>query len=364
MKLLFIIHALTGGGAERVMVTLMNKLCQRGYDIALLTDLDEPFAYEVDDRVELVNIHRPCPNNLRGIRRRFWGYSVIREVAKESQCDVVVSFLVEMNCAVILSLLGTGIPVICSEHSNVLRSYPKMVIFKRNLLYRLANVVTVLTHHDYKLWKRKFKNCVRMPNPCDLTSNNSNHERNRTILAVGRVNQWDIKGFDNLIRAWGKICQSFPDWKLQIVGYYDESSLVELNKVIDDCKAEHIEFLGFRKDIGDLMNNSSIFCLSSRVEGLPMALIEAMDRGCCCVAYDCITGPNEIIKDGYSGLLAKAGSVLDLSIKLDSVLSDKDLRIKLSMNAPSSVEQYSTDSVINRWEILFRKMLKNNDEVC
>lgn len=358
MKILFIIHAITGGGAERVMVTLINSLCQRGYDISLLTDLDEPFAYDLDKRVELMSIHRSCPKGLKGIKRRLWGYTIIREAAKASKCDVVVSFLVEMNCAVILSLLGTGIPVICSEHSNVLRSYNKNVLFKRNILYHLASAITVLTHHDYNIWRRKFRNCVRMPNPCNLVDSHDVRPRNKTVLAVGRVNQWDIKGFDILIRAWGNLCHLFNDWQLQIAGNYDETSRAILDDIIKESKSNNVVFLGFRKDVEDLMDMSSIFCLSSRVEGLPMALIEAMDRGCCCVAFDCATGPKEIIKNGESGLLAKANDVGDLSEKLKMVLSDQILRNRLSTKAPFSVKQYASDKVTDRWEVLLGKIMK------
>lgn len=359
MKVLFVIHAITGGGAERVMATLINNLCQRNYDISLLTNLDIPFAYEIDNRVKLMNINRHCPEDTNGFRRQLWGYHVIRQAANESQCNVVVSFLVDMNCTVILSLLGTGIPVICSEHSNISRAYSYKTIIKRNILYRFANVVTVLTHHDYRLWRNSFSNCVRMPNPCNLIENTSINDRDKIVLAVGRVNQWDIKGFDNLIRAWGNVCHRHKDWHLKIAGAYDDRSISKLNKIIEESNAINIEFLGFRKDIGELMNKSAVFCLSSRVEGLPMALIEAMDRGCCCVAFDCITGPNEIIKDQKSGLLVQDGNVDDLSKKLNFIISNETKRLTLAKNAPFSVKKYATEKVVGRWEILFKKICKN-----
>lgn len=362
MKILFVIHAITGGGAERVMVTLMNSLCKRNYDVCLLTNLDIPFAYEVDERVELMNLHKPTQNGITGIQGRLWGYHVIRQAAIESLCDVAVSFLVQMNYTVILALLGTGIPVVCCEHSNIQRKYPTSVIIKRNIIYRFAKAVTVLTRHDYILWKNKFRNCVRMPNPCDLIENIATYEREKTVLAVGRVNQWDIKGFDNLIRAWSLVGHRHKEWRLRIAGIYDDNAISVLNKIIEENKAINIDFLGFRKDIGDLMSNSAVFCLSSRVEGLPMALIEAMDRGCCCVAYDCLTGPNEIIINNKSGLLAKAGDIEDLSKKLEIVLSDKTTRLKLASNAPFSVKRYSTVKVTDRWEILLKKIVKKNDK--
>lgn len=358
MKILFIIHALTGGGAERVMATVMNSLCQRGYEVCLLTNTDIPFAYDVDKRIQLLNLNIPCPNNAGFIRRKFWRYTVIRHVAKASKCDVAVSFLAEMNCNSIISLLGTGIPIICSEHSNVLRKYSRWLMVKRSILYHFASVVTVLTRHDYKIWHNTYHNCVRMPNPIDLVESNSSTERKQVVLAVGRVKQWEIKGFDNLIRAWAIICNKFKNWRLQIAGDYDDKSLKELSQVINDVNATNVEFLGFRRDIGALMEKVSVFCLSSRVEGLPMALIEAMNHKCCCVAFDVVTGPNEIIRDGVNGFLVKDQDVDLLAKGLETVLSNTSLRQSFSDSAPSSVKQYETTRVINRWELLFRKYKK------
>ena len=354
MKILFIIHALTGGGAERVMVTLMNGLCQRGYDVCLLTNTDVPFAYDVNGEIELFNLHQPCPHGVCGIKKRIWSYYVIREIAKKSKCDVVVSFLTDMNITVILSLLGSGIPLICSEHSNVLRQYSRRVLIRRAILYRFASVITVLTHHDYSCWSKKYPNCVRMPNPSDVNIDVYTGERNKTVLAVGRVNQWNIKGFDNLIRAWSIICQKHSDWRLQIAGDYNEEAKAVLSSIINESGAINIDFLGFRKDISFLMDHSLVYCLSSRVEGLPMALIEAMSRGCCCVAFDVTTGPSEIIRHNYSGLLVENQDIAALSRSLDLVMTNKELRSSLSLNAPNSVKQYDTTKVIDRWEHLFR----------
>lgn len=357
MRLLFIIHAITGGGAERVMTTVMNHLCRRGYEVFLLTNTDIPFAYEIDDRIGLNNLNIPCPPSILGFRRRIWRYIVIRQTAKERKCDVAISFLAEMNCTTIISLLCTGIPLICSEHSNILRRYPKRLLWKRTILYHFADVITVLTRHDYKLWRTKYRNCVRMPNPSDWVEQSFNSERSRTVLAVGRVKQWEIKGFDTLIRAWSLICHRFNDWRLQIAGDYDEESLESLRHVIEESHAINVDFLGFRRDIGQLMNQSSVFCLSSRVEGLPMALIEAMNRGCCCVAFDVKTGPNEIIRNEVNGLLIKNYDTTSLAEGLELVLSDKILRRSLSAKAPISVRQYESNRVIDRWEILLSKVV-------
>ena len=110
-----------------------------------------------------------------------------------------------------------------------------------------------------------------------------------------------------------------------------------------------MEFLGFRSDIQELMAQSSVFCLSSRVEGLPMVLIEAMSQGCCCVAFDCITGPNEIIKMDC-GVLVKNQDIDDLANQLARVMSSMELRSEYGLNAPNAVQQFSNNRVNKRWD--------------
>ena len=119
----------------------------------------------------------------------------------------------------------------------------------------------------------------------------------------------------------------------------------------------NVEFLGFRKDIARILQESAIFALSSRFEGLPMALLEAMQAGCSCVSFDCETGPNEIIRNNEDGLLVPAQDVEKFSNALDKLIRDEKLRDSFSSKARNSVYiRYSEDYVMNRWKILFSEL--------
>ena len=350
-----------GGGAERVMSTLINSYSNEGIEVFLATNTELPFAYEIDKRVHIIDMYKngiPVTQSLiNKVKRHLWKYKRLRAIAKKVSPDVVISFVTALNNDVILALLGTHIPVVVSEHTNVHRKIPCKTKVLRRILYPFASAVTVLTRHDYKIWRSKYRNVVYMPNPCDRNVSIVPFEkRNKIILAIGRVNMWHIKGFDLLLKSWGMICEKHKDWQLQIVGATDDKSLTELERIACDNNCSNYRFLGFRKDIKELMSTSAVFVLSSRTEGLPMVLIEAMAAGCCCVATDCVTGPSEIISDGRSGLLSKAENYSDLAFKMDQVLSDKQERLSLSKNAPSSVVKFSTERVLRRWSILFKKL--------
>lgn len=344
-----------------MMSILINSFVDEGIDVYLATNTSLPFAYEIDKRVHIIDMYKndiPVTRSpINKVRRHLWKYNRIRAIAKEVSPDVAISFVTALNNDVILALLGKHIPVVVSEHTNVLREIPRKTKVLRRLLYPFASAITVLTRHDYKIWRSRFKNVVYMPNPSDICKSIiPNNERNKIVLAVGRVNMWYIKGFDILLKSWGKICEKHKEWQLQIAGATDEKSLAELESVANDSCCTNYLFLGFRKDIKVLMANSSIFVLSSRTEGLPMVLIEAMSAGCCCVATDCVTGPNEIIRNSISGLLVEDRNVDDLAEKLEEVISNEQLRESLSKQGPKSIEQYSIKRVKGRWDILLKKI--------
>lgn len=361
MKLLFYIHGITGGGGERVLATLANEFAKRSESVGIATDTDTPFAYKIDSRIVLHDLYEGTNDNSTHISKIYNSILIrknIRRIAKQEKPDVIVAFMSALGCSVIASTLGLGIPVVVSEHTNVSRKLGRLLDIKRRLFYPLANAVTILTRYDKKLWKNKYDNVVYMPNPVSLKENKRALDRDKTVLAVGRVNQWKIKGFDNLLRCWAKLCHLHPNWKLKIAGDADTNALEFLNTLANELGCCNYEFLGFRKDVYELMQRSEVFCLSSRVEGLPMALIEAMNAGCCCVSFDVVTGPREIIRHGFSGLNAKNQDNEDLTEYLDRVMSDDVLRKSLASNAPQSIMKYSTDRIINRWYILFNKILK------
>lgn len=363
MKLLFYIHGLNGGGAERVMATLMNRFVEQNHKVRVVytESLEQP-VYQLDSRIEQVYMQMECPMKsssiLVKIFRRIWKYPAIRKQAKIFKPDFVISFLKAQNNDVLTALLGTRIPVIIGDHTNVDRKYPWRTSFLSTVLYPSATGITMLTMHDYNRWKNKYKHVYYVPNPCDIKQKNKNVIRQKIVLGVGRVNQWRIKGFDSLIKAWSKISDKHPDWKCQIAGAYSGNALSNIRKEVGDKAFKNVEFIGFRSDIHDYMESCEVFCLSSRIEGMPMVLLEALNLGCACVAFDCVTGPAEMIEDGITGLLVKNQDVNELAIKLDQIITEEKLRKTFHKNAPMSVERFSTENVLNMWYQMFNDLKK------
>lgn len=357
--ILFFISDLTGGGAQRVLVNLTNALVADGYIIVIATNTDASIAFPIHPEIQILNFREGCNTSgfksKIGIYRKLKAYCNIREISRKVSPDIIVSFLREMNLDVLLATKGLRIPVICSEHTTVRR---KKVTFVVSLLYKTASAITVLTKSDYNFIRRLLPNLVYMPNPSDRKINFQDVERKKIVLAAGRVNDWFVKGFDNLLRCWGLICHDFPEWSLCIAGGGENVAFNKLHSIAMEYNCTNYEFLGFRSDINDLMLSSAVFCLSSRFEGLPMVLIEAMNSGCCCVSFDCFTGPSEIIRNGKNGVLVESQNVIEMAGALRQVMNNETLRHHFSEMAPQTVKQYSSERVLRRWKILFDKILK------
>ena len=365
MKLAFFIHGLSGGGAERVMSIVANGLATRGHDvhIVMVYSSKEPvFEINPDVKVDSISYNWERIKNkfFRAIYCKIFCFHHIRRITKEIKPDIAITFLSALNPIIIFSLLGLRVPVIASEHTTVTRKEPFSVWFPRMLMYPFADAITVLTQRDYNLWKKKYKQLYYLPNPRVPSPKIEGKERKKIILAVGRVMGWKVKGFDTLINCWYGIKDRFPDWSCEIAGDYNQEAIVALQKELIPGALDCVHFLGFRSDVRELMRESEVFCLTSRVEGFGMVLLEAMDAGCCCVSFDVPSGPGEIIDDNVSGFLVKNQNIDDLKEKLSIVMSDSELRQRFSEAAPKSIEKYNVEHILNRWEALIISLRNGN----
>ena len=355
MKIHFISNSLGGGGAERVMVILANFFVTKGHCVTIITfNEGAGDAYDIDDKIKRVRLHSGLIKNhtLRSLYNLVLFYKNFK-----NRPQVCISFCRTTNFSSIISCKIFAIKIIASEHSNHLRNYDIIGNFTWNYLYRFANYITVLTKFDKPFFEKRGANVIVMPNPSTFKPLENLHlVRKKIILAVGNLNRYHIKGFDNLIRLISPILKEYPEWRLNIVGGGDEGLDFLKNLAIKEGIEEHIIFSGFSKDVNVLMQESEIFVLSSRIEGLPMALLEAMSQGMACIAFDCITGPSEMITHGENGLLIEDQDMQAMQRGLVKLISDEGLRRRFSHNAVKSLDRYSIKNVYGIWESLFGKL--------
>jgi glycosyltransferase involved in cell wall biosynthesis len=172
----------------------------------------------------------------------------------------------------------------------------------------------------------------------------------KRLLAVGRLEYQ--KGFDVLVNVFARVAPAFTEWELVIVG---EGSL--RSELQDRITALHLTdrvvLAGYTPDVGAWYRSAQLFVCSSRFEGFPNALVEAMAYGLPSISFDCKTGPREIIRDGIDGILVPAADEGALLAALGRAMSDAGLRERLGRRAAEVRTRFGITTISNLWETLF-----------
>ena len=124
---------------------------------------------------------------------------------------------------------------------------------------------------------------------------------------------------------------------------------------------DSVEFPGFYKNIANMMQRSSIYVSTSRVEGFPMVLIEAMSQGCACISFDCVSGPGEIIQNNVDGILVEDQNMELMEKEICRLIEDEKLRKSLAMNATKSVQRFSIEKIGDIWMDLIMSIVKKKE---
>ena len=171
------------------------------------------------------------------------------------------------------------------------------------------------------------------------------------ILGVGRLTPQ--KGFDRLVRAFAPVAAAHPEWTLRICG--NGPRRVPLRHLVRRLAlATRVQRPGAVERIDKEMTRASVYVLSSRFEGFPMVLLEAMSMGLAIVSFDCPTGPRELLDDSRTGLLVPEGDVAALAAAIERVVTDRELRARLGAAAREASRVYAPDRVGARWRELLR----------
>lgn len=345
MKILFVIHGLRSGGAERVLIMLANHLVTIGYQVSVLIfTIEEPF-YDIHSSIKLIKIEHTSDKKVffPKLKFIFARVNLLRKIFKNENPDIVISFITMMNIYSIVAAKLARKKIIVSEHTNYTVYSKSISGFIRKLVYPFANFVIVLTNYD----KEKYtydKNVHVIKNPLVLSNNYTNCVKEKIVLGVGTL--IPLKGFDMLIKAFSKLEEN--EWKLVILGEGPEREV--LHNLIDELGLkDKVSLPGITKDVERYYKKASIFVLSSRIEGFPGVLCEAMGYGCPSIAFDCLTGPREIIEDKVTGILVEPENIEKLSYEIQSLVDNRKYREMLSSNSKKILDELDIKIIIKKW---------------
>lgn len=353
MRILFVLPDITTrGGVERITSVLANAFVKRGFEVIVVSLFKRmsTSAFTLDEKVDLIFITEE-DYNLKGGRIRLlpmqWNaFCKLKRFLNYNQYDLIIAQCFLPALFVFLSGYAKK-SVVCDHFKYEL--YKQPVLAFRNYVYAKFKQVITLTQTDADKYKRVLTQVRVIPNISPFEVSEFSDLSQKRIIAVGRLHRQ--KGFDLLLDTVKDLFSSFPDWKLDI---YGEGELRDdLMRQRDSFHLQqYVNFKGYTNDIKKEMLRSSIFVLSSRYEGLPMVLLEAMSCALPIVSFRCPEGPADMLKDNI-GCLVEAENVVALRSALEKMMQDEDLRRSYADREKVAIKEYSADSILEKWMELF-----------
>ena len=362
-RVLVFIHSLHGGGAERVAADLSAHWAAAGWQVMLVTQADASGdAYALHPAVRREILHTEgAGGGLRGVLANVRRVRALRRVLRSFRPDIVLGMMTTASVLSVLACAGLSCRVIATEHthppSQTLSGFWQRL---RRLTYPRAARVVALTRGTADWLDRHVPGCrlAVIPNPVHFPLPRAEPvlapvagAGRKRLLAVGRLHA--DKGFDLLIQAYARLASSHPGWDLVILGEGDERRALEA-QVREAGLQERVFMPGRAGNVGDWYESADLYVLTSRFEGLSNTLLESMASGLAAVAFDCDTGPREIVRDGVDGVLVRPnGDVPALVAALDALMRDDAGRARMAQAAIDVRERFSAARVLQKWQELF-----------
>lgn len=380
MKIYYIYTAIvTKGGADRVIVEKANWLAEHGYEVAIVTDTQlgrEP-AFPLSPKVELIDLAIDFSKEYgHNFLVRIWMYYKLMYQYRKKMKALLMN-----DCPdVVVTTLGRDISFITKikdgsrkigevhttkhfirnfhllENRNILFKYLTKY-FRWNMDRRVAKLdaLVLLAPEHKKEWGEKIPTYV-IPNSYPFYPKKPSTCDNKQAIVVGRYN--NAKGYEYLLKAWKYVHERHSDWIINAFGSGEYENLVR--KTIKDYNLDDSFILNAPTNhIMEEYLRSSIYVMSSRYEGFPMVLLEALACGVPCVSFDCPHGPRNVITEGEDGYLVEYLNCEALADAICKLIENDALRKEFGENGRRNVLRFSQDNIMPQWMELFESITKN-----
>lgn len=343
------------GGTEGVTLKLANLFASKGYKVTIVSFFKVNEKESINPiNVEIIYLNRfeyPLTHKLRRVisfAKCYWKLRKLKNRLFVSNNDIYIgqNFFPNM----LLWMTGLAPYAIGCEHFKY-DMYSDRVKTIRNYVYSHFMRIVALTDVDRDKFREHLgkDKVTTIPNMAIVKDDFKVDLNSKFIISAGRLAPQ--KGFDFLIEAMEDVTKKHSDWKLNIWG---EGNLKdELQRRINDTGLQNnISLCGYTTDINKEFARSAFYVLSSRFEGLPLVLIEALSVGLPSVAFDCPSGPAELLADG-GGILVEKENVSKLAEAINYMIEHPEYRRECSKHKEFIRKNLSPDVVFSKWQNLF-----------
>jgi len=369
MNILLFTQSLAGGGTERTVATLANHWTERGWEVTVATlasRIEDFYVLHPEVQRIALGLAGPSGGPLAGTLHNVRRVRALRRLLDGLCPQVAVAMMSTPN--VLLALAGRGVPGLVTVGSE--RCYPphaplgRLWSAARRQLYGRLDAVVALTEecgrwietHTSARSVPVIPNAVAYPlpsmPPC-IAPDAVLPTGRKAMIAVGRLDP--VKNLQALLDAFALLAPAHPDWDLVLLGEGPERGALRA-AVGAAGLAGRVILPGIVGNVGEWHARATLYVLTSRSEGFPNALAEALCHGVPAVSVDCDTGPRDIVRHGVDGLLVAPDDPAALARALDLLMGNHELRRQFALRAAEARARFSIDRVAGMWEALFGQL--------
>ena len=340
MKIIYIYTGLvTKGGADRILSEKANYLAEHGYEVAFITDtqLGRPPIYPLSEKVRIIDLAIDFSQEYgHGLLMRAYMYFRLMRQYKKKLKDT----LLREKADIVISTLGRDMDILTSIHDGSIK---------------------IAESHIAKPFVRNFHLMEQRGFPYRQIAHYWRHKQEQNVSqlkALVLLTQRDAEAWSPFVKT-EVIPNSLPFEEEHIC------TCMELQQRIDSKHLQRKVIINApTADIIEKYLESSIYLMTSRFEGFPMVLLEAMECGLPCVAFDCPNGPAEIISHEINGYITPYKDTKIFATYVCKLIENEKLRCTMGHQAKKDIKRYKRENIMQQWESLFRHLINPKLTTC